>query len=467
MDIYKMIPRHFFSLLASKNQSIYASCILELYKVYETSSVLGMDKNLAKEVIQDHLADHPFEIEDDISEEELEMINRDRANYILRRLEETEWIDVDINNDYVELINFRDYAITIIEALEDIGSSDIYGYDDDDSEFRGYIYTVYSLLSNEHGEYGMVLEQVYRHTVAFVREIRKLDSRMKYYIRSIVENSEIKDLINLLVRYKSELADKAYRRLKTSDNINKYRQEIIRKLESYQSDPLVMSLISRAYLKKAKNDDDVAMAIANKRIDDVIDIYNSVDYIIDQIDEKNKVYINTTISKIKFLLSDDESVITKLTNILKYFADEVKGRKTKKALSDIEPLFNISSYAQISNHSLFTPRGFYKRIQSQYLVENNGGPGIKLQEAFYREFERSFSEDVIIQYLDEYFTRHNQIKASEIIRNDMSDEAVLKLLYILVYAGDELNYYVRPLSDDIDHQRYQLTDFEIIRGTDL
>ncbi len=468
MDMYDVIPRQFFSLLASKNQSIYVGCLLEIYKAYEQGSILGIDKSLAKQVILDYLELNPFVDENEENDElEIESTNRDKANYVLRRMEECEWIDVDINNDYDEIVNFRDYAITIIEALKEIASDSIYGYESEGHEFRGYIYTVYSLLSSDHGEYGMVIEQVYKNTAAFIREIRKLDSRLKYYIRSIIENSEIKDLINLLVNYKIELMDQAYRRLKTSDNINKYRLEIVKTLEKYQQDPVIMDFIAKEYLLQTKNNKELAMVRANKRIDDMIDIYNSVNYIIDEIDQKNKVYVNSTISKIKFLLSDDENVITKLSRILKFTAKQIKSRRTKKALDTVEPLFNISSYLQIGNNSLYTPRGFYKRIDSQYLVENNGGPGVRLQEEFYKEFERNYSEDVINKYLMSFFKDFEQIKASEIIRNDMSDEAILRLLYILVYAGDELDYYIQPLKTKIEHSRFKLADFEIIRGNDV
>lgn len=394
-------------------------------------------------------------------------MHRDIANYVLKRFEECEWIDVDINNDYEEIINFRDYAITIIESLREIGNDSIYGEEAEGHEFRGYIYTVYSLLNNKDGEYGMVLEQVYKNTAAFVREIRKLDSRLKYYIRTIVDNTEIKDLITLLVNYKVELVDRAYRRLKTSDNINKYKLEIIKKLESYQQDPVIMELIAKEFMLKTHNNKELAMIHANKRIDDMIDIYNSINYIIDEIDKKNKVYVNSTIAKIKFLLSDDENIISKLSKILRYTASEIKNKRTNKALANIEPLFTLANYSQLGDSSLFTPRGFYKRIDTQYLTVNNGGPGIRLQEEFYKEFERNYSEDVIRDCLMEFFANNKSIKASEIIKGDMSEEAVLKLLYILVYAGDELDYYIQPLDEYINHTKFKLADFEIIRGYDV
>jgi hypothetical protein len=49
----------------------------------------------------------------------------------------------------------------------------------------------------------------------------------------------------------------------------------------------------------------------------------------------------------------------------------------------------------------------------------------------------------------------------------MSDEAIMRLLYILIYAGDELDYSIIPLRTDIEHHKFRLADFEIIRGYDL
>ncbi|MDD3712537.1 MAG: hypothetical protein PHZ28_03465, partial [Candidatus Izemoplasmatales bacterium] len=72
--------------------------------------------------------------------------------------------------------------------------------------------------------------------------------------------------------------------------------------------------------------------------------------------------------------------------------------------------------------------------------------------------------DVIAKYLKAYFRNNRLIKASQILRDDMSDEAIIRLLYILVYAGEELDYTVNPLYEKINNKRFDLDDFEIIRG---
>ncbi len=464
MELFQIIPMNFFNLLAGKNQNLYANALFEVFKAYEQGSILGMDKQVAQQVLIEYLEMHPTEEVDEIDQD---ATIRDKANQILRRFEECEWIDVDVNNDYVEILNFRDYAITIIESLKSINQDIVYGQEDDNHEFRGYIFTAYSLLMNEHVEYAMVIDQVYKNTIAFIREIRKLDSRLKFYIRSIIEKSEIRDLIHLLVNYKVELVDQAYYRLKTSDNVNKYKLEIVKKLEQYQQNPVVMEIIAREYLPKANNNYELAKVKANKKIDDMIDIYNSLEWIIAEIDNKNKVYVNTTIAKIKFLLNDDENIIGKLNRILKFTANEIKKRKTEKAINTIKPLFTLHHNQQISNNSVYTPRGAYQKSRVQYLQENEITPSNRLQEEFYKEFETAYGSDVIKRYLLEYFMTKSSIKASEILRSDMSDEAVMRLLYILIYAGDELDYSIIPLKTEIQHERFQMQDFEIIRGYEL
>jgi len=464
MELFEIIPTNFFNLLSGKNQNLYVNALFEVFKAYEQGSILGMDKQVAQQVVIDYLEMHPHSEVDDI---DVEATNRDKANQILRRFEECEWVDIDVNNDYVEVLNFRDYAITIIEALRSVTQDNLYGYDDENHEFRGYIFTAYSLLMNEHVEYAMVIDQVYKNTIAFVREIRKLDSRLKFYIRSIIENSEIRDLIHLLVNYKVELVDQAYYRLKTSDNVHKYKLEIIKRLEQYQQNPVIMETIAREYLLKANNNYELAKVKANKKLDDMIDIYNSLDWIISEIDNKNKIYVNTTIAKIKFLLNDDENIIGKLNRILKFVANKVKSKKTEQALKQIQPLFLFQQNNQIANSSIYTPRGAYIRSKEQFLAANEETPSNRLQEEFYKEFESNYSTDVIKKYLMEYFKTRPSIKASEILRSDMSDEAIMRLLYILIYAGDELDYSIIPLRTDIEHHKFRLADFEIIRGYDL
>ena len=464
MDLFKVIPDNFFSLLSSKNKNLYAGCIIEAFKIYEEGSILGIDKKLVVEVLIDYLETQTEDIIDmEVSDDESKPSNRDKANFILRRMEECGWIDVDVTNDYVEILNFRDYAITVIEALLQIEPQYDEYSDSNQKEYRGYIYTVYSLLTNPMNiEYGVLMEQVYRNTKMFIRELRKLDSRLKDYIKSIVERTEIKDLMESLINYKVELVDKAYQRLKTSDNVNKYRLEIVNRLDEFLDDNIIMEQIATAYRARYGNYDD-AYRRANRDINEIIDIFNALDSMITEIDAKNKTYINATIGKIEFLLKDDNNIPGKINTILKFISDKNKQGKVDSAINMIQPIFRLCSFKSINEASLYTPRGSYAKPEAQRLLMDKNDI-FDIQSAFFKEYESIYTEDKVLKFVEANL-KDNKLRAGDLLTEESSIDDILMVIYSLIYtnSNDEANYSVVKLNSLIENTRFKFNDFMIIK----
>lgn len=466
MDLFKVIPDNFFSLLSSKNKSVYAGCIIEAFKIYEEGSILGIDKKIVVEVLTDYL-DHETldleEVEEFDSDDENKPTSRDKANFVLRRMEECGWIDIDVTNDYVEILNFRDYAITIVEALLQIEPQ----YDDyadtSQKEYRGYIYTIYSLLTNPMNiEYGVLMEQVYRNTKMFIRELRKLDSRLKDYIRKIVERTEIKELMESLVDYKLDVVDKAYHRLKTSDNVNKYRLEIVNALEKFLSDELIMEQITQTYRNRYHDYDD-AYRRANRDINEIIDIFNSLDDMITEIDAKNKQYINSTIGKITFLLKDDNNIPGKINIILRHISNMHKKGKIDSAINMVQPIFNLRSFRSLNEASLYTPRGSYSRPEAQRLLMDKTDL-TDIQASFFKEYETIYTESKVLKFVDDNLV-DNKLQASMLINDDSTIDDILMVIYALIYANsnDDIDYTVVKLDHIAENNRFKFNDFMIIK----
>lgn len=464
MELFKIIPDNFFSLLSSKNKAVYAGCIVEAFKIYEEGSILGIDKKIVVEVLTDYLDKEAEEIVDmELEDNADKPSSRDKANFVLRRMEECGWIDVDVTNDYIEILNFRDYAITVIEALLQIEPK----YDDyadtNEKEYRGYIYTIYSLLTNPMNiEYGVLMEQVYRNTKLFIRELRKLDSRLKDYIKSIVDRTEIKDLMESLIDYKVELVDRAYHRLKTSDNVNKYRLEIVNKLDSFLNDPAVMEQITIAYRSRYSNLDD-AYRRASRDLTEIIDIFNSLDEMITEIDAKNKTYINSTIGKIEFLLKDDNNIPGKINLILKHISNMHKKGKVDSAINMVQPIFKLCSYKSVNEASLYTPRGAYSKPEPQRLVDtHNDIMGVASE--FFKEHETIYTEENVLHFVDEKMVK-NILQASMIINEESTIDDILMLVYSLIYtnSNDEIKYTITKLENLVENSRYKFNDFLIIK----
>ncbi len=465
MNLFKTVPDNFFSLLASPNKVVYFDCLVILFKAYEDASILGVEKKYIVELLTDHLDNVGEKLIDEDEDEEETNDSQSRAYKVLRKLEYHGWIDIDVNNDYEELISFRDYAITVTEALMNIKVHD-YGDDGGDffeetaSEFKGYIYTIYSLLLNKETiEYGFLIDQVYKNTKYFMRELRKLDVRMKDFIKAIVDSSEIKELMENLITYKVELFDKSYYRLKTSDNVNKYRLFIVNSLKEIVEDAAAVEAISLSHRYNNLFEKEAAIK-AMKDIYEIIDLFNSLDDFIGEIDKKNKTYLNSTIGKIQFLLNDEADISGKLNQILKYISDKNKQGRVNEAIKNIAPLYSLNTLKGLNQNSLYTQRGVYKKFEPARL-DTTAKTQIDINSTFLDQFKSDYSEKLVYD-----FTMANMVdnifRASDVLAYDATFGDILMLLFCLIYADQSRKLKVKKIDKDINHVKYVLKDFEIV-----
>ena len=283
---------------------------------------------------------------------------------------------------------------------------------------------------------------------------------MKDYIQSVVDNTEIKNLMEKLIFYKTDIYDTSYTKLKISDNINRYRLSILTRLKQMQSDETIVKAIANNYLQFSKTFEDAQLK-AIKQIDEVIDAFNAIDDFIKEIDNKNKTYINSTIGKIKFLLSEEDNVIGKINTILKYVRDSNKKGKIEKSLKYVDSLINLRSDKVYSmESSLYTPRGSYSRINNP-ILDSVGIDGFELTEEFLEKYKSSYNEDYILSFMNNHMVNET-MKASSIIEYDTDDDTVMMVVYSVIMAVDK-NYKVELIDNIIDHKKFRLKDFIIRR----
>ncbi len=470
MNLFKIVPDNFFSLLASPNKSIYFDCLVLTFKAYEDATILGVDKKHVVEVLTDYLDKINKDVVlEDTNEDEND--NQSKAYAILRKFEHYGWIDTDVTNDYEELITFRDYSITVIEALmkikvdtyHHIGDDDDYGLGDEVigrtvDEFKGYIYTIYLVLSNKDAtDYNYVMDSVDRNTKGFMRELRKLDVRMKEYIKSIVDAYEIKDLMENLIKYKVELFDRTYHKLKTSDNINKYRLFIVNSLtQIVNNQDAIESIASGSRYNNIALED--APIKAMQDIYEIIDLFNSLDTYISEIDKKNKTYLNSTIAKIQFLLNEEADISGKLNSIMKFITDQNKNGRMKEAMKVISPLYTLNHMKHLNNNSIYTPRGAYKKFEPARLEDAK--VKIDYEKMFFDEYKSIYTESLVYQFTIDNM-EDGVFRASKVLSYAASLSEILMVLFCLIYADNSRKLKVRRLESDIDHVKYILKDFEI------
>lgn len=83
--------------------------------------------------------------------------------------------------------------------------------------------------------YPQVLKPVFERTRALFDGLKKLNTSIKKYIEDITADKTSEEIIRDFFTYHDEIGSKAYHRIKTEENISRFRNTIIVCIRAWQS----------------------------------------------------------------------------------------------------------------------------------------------------------------------------------------------------------------------------------------
>ncbi len=462
MKLFEILPTKFFNILASSNKEIYADCIFLIYKIMNNFNSFGV----SREVLVDSLCNYFEGLENSVFIDEEEIVSgaRNNANFIIRKLSECGWIDIETDNNYVQYVNLYDYAISFIETMDKLVRNERL-------EYQGYVYSIYTLLfSSENIQPSVMLEQVYENTKALVSGLKSLNSNIRNYIDKITKLKTAEEILNLQFNdYEVNIIDKSYHRLKTSDNVSKFRPRIIDKLEEMSRDSELIKLISKQLVDMEKTDtSENGNSLVLKNLGDMINALNNIDDIIRDIDHKHYLYLRSSLTRVKFILNSTKDLGGQINALLKYIVSITKTYNLDLNEGEIPDELNIfeifsqsfidgkSMYVSTEGKKMFNPQEFDSK---KILTKEERKKQI---EAFKLKNDARLNKSTINEYVLNHLGNKQVINASMLPLNEITD--LIKIIYILVYSDSKLVFYkIKQLDIEINFNNFIFTDFEIWR----
>lgn len=461
IDIFNSVPENYFVPLSSKNKKVYIKIISLLYNLVESGLSYGAEKEIFVSEIEDYFYSETIDVY--LEDGEQANSNRDKDNLFIRKLEEYKWIYTETTNDYKKIINFHDYSITIIEAMIKIINKD-------KLEYQGNIITIYTLLNTcEKENAGVIIRQVHENTRGIMSALKTLNANIKKYMDNITKKMTPEEILQeLFGNYTQDVLDKAYHRLKTSENVSRYRPRIVERLKGILSDSEFIIEAAEFYKdqgewkSEADAKEEVCAIITN-----IINAFDDIDDIISEIDAKNSKYIRAAVTRAKFLLNNSKDTVGLLKGILEYTCDQYKKLELNLSgdyLEELSDLFTIYSYGYYDETSLYTKIEGKKSFKASAIEINNISPEErekKLKE-FQDKQDKKYSPKKINEIVYELLGDKEKINASEIEVNSI-DEYV-KLIYIRLYGNHYFTKYkVVRKTTIIDKNGFSYRDFEVWR----
>jgi len=452
MNLFSIIPDRFFSVLASPLKEHYAGILFKIYDQYLLTS-LGMERDVVIDVIVDYIEENWEEegqfagaLDDEIWDESLDNPTgfRDRAAFVLRKLESCGWLSTETYNNYKQYVNINDYAIAILDTLDKVRKNR-------QAEYQGFVYATYTLLYAEDVERqaSLALEKAFEQTEQLLNGLKSLNHNIKRYIERVLAEKQPKDILKIHFEdYKQEILDRSYHRLKTSDNVFRYRPKIIKRINKWYHDPAWVAATAAQEVERGRQ---AGQAEAEKeiyhRLDYIRQTYTGMDEILEEIDRRNVQYANASFLQLKYILNSSKDLEGQLLEILKYLAGlrTVEGYRQGDDLPQaFDRLFSLYSIPYIDAQSLYTAREA-SRNHAPVEFQKLAGPDEKERREVLRKYREKMARRMIRERINAYVMDklggRDSIRAAELGVDEVED--FLKLIYAAAYGASRLvNYQV-------------------------
>ena len=432
--MFETLPSTFFNLLVSKNRDLYINALFTIRKAIRQDLYITRE-DLARRIalsMDEQISNTNLDDEEDKFESEDLTTTNSKALYIIRKLRDYGWINIDFNakNSFEEYIAVPSYATQAINFL--------YGLTTEaEKEYNSLVYSTYAALKmadSDGNDYYDALVTAYKNTDKLNESLANLYYGIRSIEQRIAENISINDVVSIhFNEYLLKLHDQYYHPYKTFDSIERFKSPILKMIRRWRNENQVRKKILAAAKNKMPNKkNDAIYEEVVKMYDYIYQTYDEIDEKMDLIDNKINDYTASTIDKMKHLVSMDESYKGKLTYLVKLLNEN---KEHQEEIIDIildNTVLQVQEYA--SKEGLYTKREIQINTELsivEIVTEDKTGSDV---DEIFGKIIQGYNTKKIKDFIVSRASSNKEVTIKEInISND--EDFILSILAML--RGDE------------------------------
>ena len=432
--MFETIPSTFFNLLVSKNRDLYVNALFTIRKAIRQDLYITRE-DLARRIalsMEEQIKDTNLDDEEDKFESEDLTSTNSKALYIIRKLRDYGWINIDFNakNSFEEYIAVPSYATQAINFL--------YGLTTEaEQEYNSLVYSTYAALKmadTDGNDYYDALVTAYKNTDKLNESLANLYYGIRSIEQRIAENIDVNDVVSIhFNEYLLKLHDQYYHPYKTFDSIERFRSPVLKMIRRWRNDNQVRKkMLAAAKNKMPNKKGDALYEEVAKMYDYIYQTYDEIEEKMDLIDNKINDYTASTIDKMKHLVSMDESYKGKLTYLVKLI-NENKEHETEIIDMILDnTVLQVQEYA--SKEGLYTKREIQINTELsivEIVTEDKTGSDV---DEIFGKIIQGYNTQKIKEFIVSRANSNKQVTIQELnISND--EDFILSILAML--RGDE------------------------------
>jgi hypothetical protein len=424
MSLINEIPESFWTLFRSYNRDAYIEALMKINEEYEYNNYY-LSRDVCIQVLSNYFSERSLVAMKEEQETDADVLEP-VATRVLNWLVRTRWLRR--LEDYatgVTNIVIPDYTAVFLDAFERLSG------EEEDTEI--YIQNVYAILFSyrtDPRKNERLLNTALVNTKRLNKALQDMLHNMDKFFSSLLEQKFYGDLLKEhLEGYVEEVVRKKYHILKTSDNFYRYKTDIkiwlqeIRERQQLEPENLeLVNQIDRGF-------DDIEHRIAN-------------------MDREHTRYVRATVTRLNYLLSQEEDMRGMVVQILNGIAED-PDRRLKQTAEKL----NFSHVDVLSEKSLYKRkkgrRAFLETLEADEEVTELSREDVLRLNRMKNRYSR--------QQIEVFIEEHMKDGKAEVTESFVSDEESFeKLILAYDYAGKKGSLYqVEESGEMIDNGAYR------------
>jgi hypothetical protein len=355
--------------------------------------------------------------------------DRALAGRFLRRLVGSGWLGEETLADFSRVINITAWGKPFFEALVRVEEGL-------KTEYESHVVNVYSSLCGEavkeNGHF-MVLK-AREEARALIDSLKVLSQSIKGYYDKLNAGAVRARAGEVLHQhydlYAGAVLDRAYKRLKTSDNVSRYRQSIFRQVTELLRDDKWLDASAGKYLRILQTTREECRKRLETMLEEIRDDLRSVDPLEDEIDRRNADYSRSSTEIIRAYIEPDSTVAGKLGTVIKALYGG-NGELRDRLAHGICRVTFLSP----SSLAFRRPReeGDFSPVVSKADLEALS----RTEDEFFRRMRRRLSLKRVGVWLDAQGGKDRLLGPEELIRDG---DSFIRFVYALLYGDSRKNF---------------------------
>jgi Family of unknown function (DUF5716) len=455
--LLRIIPQRLFQPLAAPGAQIYLAILLELFTQTKAHQE-PLSRDFAANLIYEQIASpDKFTLTADAADDQ-EANSEDtalaRASAILRYLEHCGWLRVETQNDFTQTYILPDYAFRILRTLQEIEANE-------PPPLAGLICAIHDLLRAALDDDPEVrLPEAHRQTQHLINSLKELQHNIGLHINQLLEQQTTQAVLEqLLLHYRSEIVDKAYHQLRTTDHVSRFRPGVIETATRLgQSDRI--SVAAQRLKRNSPESVETLASHLRTQLQEINDLFESLDRLLQSIDARHSQFVDSAVRAVEMQLSAHSTTSGQLHSIL----TQLLGDSSNEEFAFVQHHLNLHRLELIDSESLALP----SRSNQPFTQTTTGNAATAdaaeiaaARDATQRQLERAIGRDKIRRLARRLLRGRQSLRATEVPLETPDDLALI--IYLRTYGDGSLGYRVSDIPDSplVEQDGFAFRDFWI------